>query len=246
MSVLKIKNENGEWVEITTIQGPAGHTPVKGVDYFTEAEVNEFKQTIANLPPASTSVLGGVKIDGTTILINDDGVISSVVPTDNRVFIEYGDTSEETAVKLLKLAEHPATAACISPQFQVSGGFPQREILQLVEIIYASSQNTNDYHFSCVNKTYSYSAICKCKTLTDGTHEITWSTNATVYRTKLLNTTDVFNNLIDPAVESNTNSIPSVSGVKNYVGSYFTAGDGIQIVDGTISLSLSNAEEGSF
>lgn len=55
--ILKIKNENGVWIDIPSIQGapgpagkdgepgpagPAGKTPVKGVDYFTEEEKQEF------------------------------------------------------------------------------------------------------------------------------------------------------------------------------------------------------------
>lgn len=58
MSVLKIKNENNEWIEITTIQGPAGpqgeigpagedgYTPIKGTDYFTTADKNEIVELV--------------------------------------------------------------------------------------------------------------------------------------------------------------------------------------------------------
>ena len=45
MSVLKFRNpETNEWQEITTIvgpSGPAGYTPIKGTDYFTDADKNE-------------------------------------------------------------------------------------------------------------------------------------------------------------------------------------------------------------
>ena len=50
MSVLKFRNpETNEWQEITTIvgpSGPAGYTPVKGTDYFTEADKNEIVELV--------------------------------------------------------------------------------------------------------------------------------------------------------------------------------------------------------
>ena len=56
MSVLKFRNpETNEWQEITTIvgpSGPAGYTPVKGTDYFTEADKNEFIEEIRDKIPA--------------------------------------------------------------------------------------------------------------------------------------------------------------------------------------------------
>lgn len=98
---------------INGTNGKDGKTPVKGVDYFTTAEINEIEEgaaakvdlsnyaktadlsTVATsgsyndlsdkpsipepyeLPVASTTALGGVKVDGNTITIAD-GVISSV------------------------------------------------------------------------------------------------------------------------------------------------------------------------
>lgn len=44
MSVLKIRDENGNWKEIDSISGlpgKDGYTPKKGVDYFTEVDINE-------------------------------------------------------------------------------------------------------------------------------------------------------------------------------------------------------------
>lgn len=59
MSVLMIKNQSDEWVGIDTIQGK---TPQKGVDYFTESDINEIstivKQDIAQ---------NGLTIGNTTI-----------------------------------------------------------------------------------------------------------------------------------------------------------------------------------
>lgn len=41
MANLKIKDENGNWVSLPTLKGKDGHTPVKGVDYFTEEDKQE-------------------------------------------------------------------------------------------------------------------------------------------------------------------------------------------------------------
>lgn len=72
MSVLRIKNEKDEWVEITSIQGPQGeagpagkdgYTPVKGTDYFTAAdkqEIVELVQENLTVPTASEIVYNGV------------------------------------------------------------------------------------------------------------------------------------------------------------------------------------------
>lgn len=75
MSVLRIKNEKDEWVEITSIQGPPGiqgepgpagedgYTPVKGTDYFTAAdkqEIVELVQKNLSTPTASEIVYNGV------------------------------------------------------------------------------------------------------------------------------------------------------------------------------------------
>ena len=70
MSVLKLK-QNGAWVPISVgaqgrrgdtgapgPQGPAGHTPVKGTDYFTAADKSEIAQAAAELvsvPSASST-----------------------------------------------------------------------------------------------------------------------------------------------------------------------------------------------
>jgi hypothetical protein len=59
MSVLKFRNpETNEWQEITTIvgpSGPAGYTPVKGTDYFTEADKNELINEVKDSVSAPTA-----------------------------------------------------------------------------------------------------------------------------------------------------------------------------------------------
>ena len=42
MNILKIKDKGtGAWVGIPAIQGPAGKTPVKGTDYWTDEDKAE-------------------------------------------------------------------------------------------------------------------------------------------------------------------------------------------------------------
>ena len=63
------------------IPGADGHTPVKGVDYFTESEKNEIITEAAsavNVPVATTTTAGKVKPDGTTITVDEDGTIHSL------------------------------------------------------------------------------------------------------------------------------------------------------------------------
>lgn len=42
MSVLKFKDpELGRWIEITGLKGEKGDSPVKGVDYWTQEDIQE-------------------------------------------------------------------------------------------------------------------------------------------------------------------------------------------------------------
>ena len=62
------------------LPGADGHTPIKGVDYFTESEKNEIITEAAsavNVPVATTETAGKVKPDGTTITVDADGTIHS-------------------------------------------------------------------------------------------------------------------------------------------------------------------------
>ena len=38
MAILKIKDENGNWIDVPAIKGDDGYTPIKGVDYFDGAK----------------------------------------------------------------------------------------------------------------------------------------------------------------------------------------------------------------
>ena len=47
MSILKIRDSNGNVQDVLVIRGEDGHTPVKGVDYLTEEEVISLAKQVA-------------------------------------------------------------------------------------------------------------------------------------------------------------------------------------------------------
>lgn len=54
MPILRVKNENGEWVEIPALVGPAGPqgpSPERGVDYWTDEDKQKIvDDVLAALP----------------------------------------------------------------------------------------------------------------------------------------------------------------------------------------------------
>ena len=87
--------------------GADGHTPVKGVDYFTQQEKNEIITEAAsavNVPVATTETAGKVKPDGTTITVDEDGTIHSVgggggsVSIDNKTIVQNEDGTIGTSI----------------------------------------------------------------------------------------------------------------------------------------------------
>lgn len=74
------KEENNYYFEYMFINNAweyIGSTQIELSDYYTKAEIEEY---IANnqykLPIASETILGGVKVDNKTIIINEEGLIS--------------------------------------------------------------------------------------------------------------------------------------------------------------------------
>lgn len=96
MSVLKIKNENNEWVEITTIQGPQGPA---GNDYvLTEAD----KQEIASMVdiPADDINYDNTKsqVEATTVQDVIDYLFETTI---DAVYVENLGYQTETQVNAL-------------------------------------------------------------------------------------------------------------------------------------------------
>lgn len=50
-SILRVRDKDGNIIDIPAIRGADGKTPVKGIDYFTEDEINEFIKTILDSLP---------------------------------------------------------------------------------------------------------------------------------------------------------------------------------------------------
>ena len=75
MGFIKYRSGPGaEWQEIQGIKGDKGDTPVKGVDYFTETEKNEFIQEIQN------SVIGEVELANYYTKTEVDTLIEGIEP----------------------------------------------------------------------------------------------------------------------------------------------------------------------
>ena len=55
MEVLKIK-VNGVWQTVPAIKGDPGTTPVKGVDYYTDADKQEMVQLVLAAIPSAEEV----------------------------------------------------------------------------------------------------------------------------------------------------------------------------------------------
>ena len=51
MSILKIRDENGNVQEIIAIKGDNGYTPVKGKDYWTNADKEEIVNSVISALP---------------------------------------------------------------------------------------------------------------------------------------------------------------------------------------------------
>ena len=93
------------------IPGADGHTPVKGVDYFTQEEKNQIITEAASgvtIPVATTETAGKVKPDGTTITVDADGTIHSAggggsgsggsVSIDNKTIVQNKNGTIETVI----------------------------------------------------------------------------------------------------------------------------------------------------
>lgn len=133
--------------------GKDGKTPIKGVDYFTQAEIQQIEDNVAakvdlsdyaktadlstvatsgsyndlkdkpsipaayELPVASTTTLGGVKVDGNTITIAD-GVISTKGGVEPDAYIKDASVSGNT----LTLTKKDDTEVVFTPSGGSGGG----------------------------------------------------------------------------------------------------------------------------
>jgi hypothetical protein len=82
MSFLKIKNGDNQWVDIPGLKGAPGDKPIKGVDYFTESDINELVQEIMTR-------LGAPKLFAPAVIMGDDSVLTIVPSPGNGAFEVY-------------------------------------------------------------------------------------------------------------------------------------------------------------
>ena len=84
MAILKIKDANGNIIEIPSIKGD---TPIRGVDYFTEEDKEEIKgfidEDVADLNNLLRNILATIQAGGTT---------SSTIEEIEQLIISYFET----------------------------------------------------------------------------------------------------------------------------------------------------------
>lgn len=68
MAILKIRDNNGNVTEIPAIKGEAGKTPVKGVDYFTAADITEIVEMAVAQITNDVPVIGTVDENNVILL----------------------------------------------------------------------------------------------------------------------------------------------------------------------------------
>lgn len=85
MAVLKVK-ENNEWKEILAIKGADGHTPEKGVDYFTEEDIASLNipEKVSDLTndagyTTNEGTITSVKMNGNTISTSGEADLGTVI-----------------------------------------------------------------------------------------------------------------------------------------------------------------------
>lgn len=81
MAILKIKDENGVWINVPALKGDPGYTPIKGVDYFDGAPGEDYvlteadKQEIADM----IEVPGGTVPDNVLTTDDMDEITAAVI-----------------------------------------------------------------------------------------------------------------------------------------------------------------------
>ena len=101
MSFLKIKNGDNQWVDIPGLKGAPGDKPVKGVDYFTENDINALISEILAQLDAPQLFAPGMSMEEQVITIEpsaDNGAfdVSFGLYSDDKLI----NQSKETAIDL--------------------------------------------------------------------------------------------------------------------------------------------------
>lgn len=86
-SILKIKNEKGEWVGVPAIKGDKGddgYTPVRGTDYWTEEDKAEIKQYADEQVDEQTKILKS-DVAGLQEQINEEAHFRGYLSTNAKI-----------------------------------------------------------------------------------------------------------------------------------------------------------------
>lgn len=87
MAVLRVRDKDGNVTEILSIKGEKGETPVKGVDYFTEADKAELSDVIGGEYSGDNVFFYGAVGDGET---DSTQAFKSALAMNRRVFVPAG------------------------------------------------------------------------------------------------------------------------------------------------------------
>lgn len=98
MSFLKIKNGDNQWVDIPGLKGAPGDKPIKGVDYFTESDINELiSEILAQLEAPQLFAPGMSK---------EEQIITIAPSADNGAFdVSFGLYSDDKLINQSKDTE---------------------------------------------------------------------------------------------------------------------------------------------
>lgn len=103
MEILKIKDKNtGQWVNIPTLKGQDGYTPVKGVDYFTESDKTEIINAVIDFFGGSP-ITGYVDENNNIIVTNnlEQGIYTVKYELEDGTTIDIGNLVLEEEVEII-------------------------------------------------------------------------------------------------------------------------------------------------
>ena len=161
-SAVNSKHEHGNKTVIDKLSDNNGTLQYNGADITGSGSATEY-----TLPTASKTVLGGVKVDGTTITVNSDGVISS-----NATSTGTGLTEEQAAnvAKIPTIESNVSTNTTNITELTnrvaavESGGISEETVGQIVSDYIAENGVLTD---GCIDSNHFNDALFGNKTVVD-------------------------------------------------------------------------------
>ena len=101
MAILRVKDDNGNVIDIPAIKGDNGYTPQKGVDYWTEADKEEIKADVVETLTMSSTALPEVLDVNTIYDLGEQDALTLNLPAGKLGdFIEVDFLSTQTPTTL--------------------------------------------------------------------------------------------------------------------------------------------------